>query len=656
MMRDRVIQLGAVGLAVVGLGIGGAMLPGIADRAERHSLRYTDVTVENAPPIVAIGTAIGALRGLVVDYLWIKLNLMQDEGLYYDMLEDARLITKLQPRFPQVWLFHGHNMAYNISVLTNTPEERWDWVNKGIRLVRDEGLRYNPNETLLYKDLAFWLGHKVDGVSDDAHPYYKQKFAKEWHELLGEPPADQDARIAWIKEIADAPETTEAAVQRTPKLRELLARLGDGLEPFTGTEEVVLDSEFLRKIAWWQSIREQSWIARQLDAVSRLEDQDDGLFVVLDELMADESLDEAWRTLLAHVRHRVLVDEYNMKPGKMYEYTRDLGPLDWRHPQAHALYFARLGSELGNHRVTHENEHHAINIDRQQLHSLQALARSGRVTYDPYSPSMPGRIPEPRFIDTIDRMFEKLYIKYIDARGAGGETFMPFMENFMSSAIREAYRAGELDRARAMLDRLDGLFGRGASPPNHKYNEDLDVFVMDETKGEYDRQPHMAPNDVIASLRYGLRVGVGQRRPDVYKEAIKFANEVTEYFRTHEGIDFDTKMGTGRMRDLVAVLGKSAEIAFLQLMIDPSVSYEERAQIWAQVDEFEPELRLRTSDRIRPLVERELQMGPLAGRVSIDEFLPEPPGIEAFRAAMAARAVREAEAEDAKKGAGIERK
>jgi hypothetical protein len=320
------------------------------------------------------------------------------------------------------------------------------------------------------------------------------------------------------------------------------------------------------------------------------------------------------------------------------------------------LYFARLGSELGNHRVVKDNEHNAINIDRQQLHSLQALARSGRITYDPYSPSMPGRIPEPRFIDTIDTMFEKLYIKYIDARGAGGETFMPFMENFMSSAIREAYRAGELDRARVMLDRLDGLFGTGASPPNHKYNEDLDVFVMRETKGEYDRQPHMAPSDVVASLRYGLRVGVGQRRHDVYKEAVNFANEVTHYFRTHEGIDYETKLGTARMRDLVAVLGNSAEIAFLQLMIDPSVSYEERALIWAQVDEFEPELRLRTSDRIRPLVERELEMGPLAGRVTIDEFLPEPPGIESFRAAIAARAVREAEAVDAKKGAGIDRK
>ena len=137
---------------------------------------------------------------------------------------------------------------------------------------------------------------------------------------------------------------------------------------------------------------------------------------------------------------------------------------------------------------------------------------------------------------------------------------------------------------------------------------------------------------------------------------MKFANEVTQYFRTHEGIDYETKLGTARMRDLVALLGKSAEIAFLQLMIDPTVSYEERSLIWAQVDEFEPELRLRTSDRIRPLVERELEMGPLAGRVTIDEFLPEPPGIEAFRAALAARAVREAEGADAKKGAGVDRK
>jgi len=656
MIRDRVVQFGAIGIAVVGMGFAGSMLPSIGEDAERHSLRYTDQNVDNAPPIVALGTAIGALRGLVVDYLWIRLNLMQNGGMYYDMLEDARLITKLQPRFPQVWIFHGHNMAYNVSVLTSTQEERWDWVKKGIDLVRNEGLRYNPEEVLLYKDLAFWLGHKVDGVSDDAHPYYKRQFAKEWHDLLGEPPANHEAMTEWIGEIATAPKTLDAAIKRTPAVQTLIDRLEEEYARFAGEAEgLELDTEFLRKVAWWDSVTGQSWIADQLDAEKLLEDSDDTLFAAFGALMGEAELEDAWATLLAHLRYRALVDDYNMRPEKMYEYTRDLGPLDWRHPQAHALYFSRLGSELGQHRVKKDKIHHSINIDRQQLHSLQDLARSGRITYDPYSAVMPGRFPEPHFIETIDDMFEELYIKYVDARGAGGETFMPFMENFMSSAIREAYRAGELDRARAIMDRLDGLFGTGASPPNHKYDGDLDVFVMEETKGEYDRQPHVAPTDVVSSLRYAFRVGIGQRRPDVYKEAIGFANEVTNYFRTHESMDYSTKLGTARMKDLIAVLGRSAEIAFLQVMTDPTISFEERAQIWAQVDEFEPEMRLRTSDRIRPIVARELGMSPLAGTVTVDALLPEPIGIEAYRAALAARAVEEHKSEDDAKAVGVDR-
>src|SRR5690606_41495846 len=62
-----------------------------------------------------LGTMIGAVRGLVVDYLWIKVNLMKEKGLFFEVMADADLITKLQPRFGAVWAFHGHNMAYNRS-------------------------------------------------------------------------------------------------------------------------------------------------------------------------------------------------------------------------------------------------------------------------------------------------------------------------------------------------------------------------------------------------------------------------------------------------------------------------------------------------------------------------------------------------------------
>ncbi|MCH2141930.1 MAG: hypothetical protein MK077_02885 [Phycisphaerales bacterium] len=655
MKRDRLIQFGALAVVAAGVTVAGGMLPGLVETADRKSLRYTNVAVDNAPPIVALGTAIGALRGLVVDYLWIKANLMQEEGQYYDILEDARLITKLQPHFGQVWLFHGHNMAYNISVLTNTPQERWEWVNKGISLVRDEGLRYNPNDILLYKDLAWWLGHKVDGVSDDAHLYYKREFAHEWNNLLGVPPMGRAQREAWIKVVADAPDTLTAAIDRTPAVAELVERLNEGMSEYTPDKEFELDDKLLAQVAWWNAIQSQSWIAQKLQAEGLLEEMDDPMLAVLDGLLSEEELEEAWETLLAYLRKQILRDQYNMDAGVMYEYTRDLGPLDWRHPQSHSLYWSRLGSQTSAHRVTDDNEHHALNTDRQQLHSLQALARSGRVTYDQFSPGIPGRFPEPDFIDTVDELFEEFYIKYFDAKGAGGETFMSFMENFMSSAVRESYREGEHERARKILDRLDRLFGTGAYPPNHKYNEDLDVFIKNSMQGEYDRQPHLAVSDAVASLRYGFRVGIGQRRPEVYQEAIAFANSVIEFFKTNEYADYVTKMGTGRMADIIGAIGDSAETAFVQIMIDPSVPLPERITIWSQADELEPQIRLRTYDRIRPLLQRELSYMALGDQITIDEVLPAPPGIEAWRARMATEAQQRIEAADDRQGTNIER-
>src|SRR5688572_28804486 len=205
MNRDRIVQLVALAVVAIALTASGSLLPSLVKQADQRVLRYTNVSVEGAPPIVVVGTAIGALRGLVVDILWVKANTMKEKGLFYEAMADADLITKLQPRFAQVWSFHGHNMAYNLSVATHTLEERWEWVNAGIQLVRNRGLRYNPNDMLLHRELAFWFAHKLEGVSDDAHLFYKRQFCIEWHRLLGMPPTDTALHLAWIKEIADAP-------------------------------------------------------------------------------------------------------------------------------------------------------------------------------------------------------------------------------------------------------------------------------------------------------------------------------------------------------------------------------------------------------------------------------------------------------------------
>ena len=458
---------------------------------------------------------------------------------------------------------------------------------------------------------------------------------------------EQDAREAWIKEIADAPDTIEAAIERAPEVAELLERLDQGVDSIDETFGFEADKRFLELHALWEAVNQQSYIAEQLGFSDELDRQGSRMFRLFNELHADPRFDEAWVTLLNQVRKQVLRDEYNMDPDLMAQYTREVGPIDWRHPHAHSYYWARRGSDLGEFRsLSERDETLRINNDRQQAHALQALARTGRIYFDPFSPGYPGQAPEPRFIDTIDDHFERFYIKYFDAKGAGGETFIAFIKNFLSSAIREMYRYGEIERAQEMLDLLDARFGRGGFPPNAQYAVDLDVFVAKETQGEYERQPHMAPADVIGSLRYGFRVGVGENRPEVYREATEFAKWVTEFFRGSDNVNFTTKMGIGRLRDILTTLDKSAEIAFIQLMLDPMVPFEERITIWSQIDDMEPELRVRVYDQLIQPLSQQFAGSPLAQAMTLQEAFPQPPNLEAFRRQMALEREAERDAQE----------
>ena len=84
-----------------------------------------------------------------------------------------------------------------------------------------------------------------------------------------------------------------------------------------------------------------------------------------------------------------------MDPQLMYEYTKVVGPIDWRHPQTHSLYWARRGGDVGKGRLKADDIYKVLNTDRVQLQALQGLARSGRISFDPFSQEVPGRFPDP---------------------------------------------------------------------------------------------------------------------------------------------------------------------------------------------------------------------------------------------------------------------
>jgi hypothetical protein len=643
-MNDRLIQLGAMAILAGGVAAAGLLQPKMIAIADRDQLRYTDESVEGAPPIVAIGTAIGALRGLIVDYLWIKVTIQKEKGLLYEVMADSDLITKLQPRFPEVWAFHGHNLAYNISVMTNTPEERWAWVNNGISLVRERGVRYNPNDLELCKELAFWFSHKIDGIADDAHLYYKRQFAREWQLVLGVPPYDYEERKAWIKAIADAPDTLEGVYEKTPEAKAFVEELQAKLAPLGPRYEFAVDKRFLLLYGEWAA-RQASPYARMLGM--RAMDEDAATLVgVFDSTFGSKDRQVPAAAVVSFLRKRALLDAYNMDPQLMYEFTRDTGPLDWRHPAAHALYWARRGSQLGEHRITDELEiAKIINNDRTEIQAMQALARSGLVGFDPFSGDNVTRLNDPRWIKVIDRYFDKLYAKHYDTRGAGGETFMSFHQNFMKQAVRELYRSGDVAGAQEILDRLDRLYGTGAVIPNSDYSLPIDQFVQRVTFGEYEMQPEVARSDVYSVLERGFREGLLLENEKVLKEALDFARDLTRYFREVRFNDFVNKFGEGRMKDLIGQLDESIPAVLTKVILDTQQPLLDRLVIYRKAPE---ELRALVYDRVKAPLQMEYQSNKLASTgMKLEELLPEPPGIEEARRQLAERAKRRAaEAEE----------
>jgi hypothetical protein len=155
--------------------------------------RAAPLDPDQAPPVLAFTTvALGSFRGLIANVLWIRASDLQDEGKYFEMVQLADWITKLEPTFTHVWTVQAWNMAYNISVKFTDPADRWRWVQRGIELLRDEGLRYNPREALVYRELAWFYQHKIGQNLDDAHRYYKTELAREMSAVLGGGRPDYD--------------------------------------------------------------------------------------------------------------------------------------------------------------------------------------------------------------------------------------------------------------------------------------------------------------------------------------------------------------------------------------------------------------------------------------------------------------------------------
>ena len=120
---------------------------------------------------------LGGFRGLLSEVVWFRADRLQNEGRYAEMAQLANLLTALEPHTSEVWVYAAWNLAYNISVMMPTKEDRWRWVEAALKLLRDDGLRLNPKSPELHRELAWLFLSKIGGNVDEASPLYTERWA-----------------------------------------------------------------------------------------------------------------------------------------------------------------------------------------------------------------------------------------------------------------------------------------------------------------------------------------------------------------------------------------------------------------------------------------------------------------------------------------------
>ncbi len=355
--RDKVIWFVCIVLAVALFIAAGVQLDFI--NAERQDMGLILDKPENVPPSLAFATiATGAFRGLLVDVLWIRADNLKEEGQFFDAKQLAEWITILQPRFATVWEFQAWNMAYNISVTipATRPDQRWRWVKNGYELLRDKGIEKNPRSILLYRELARTFQHKIGGISDDAHRYYKLQLALAMEPLVG-PQNNQD-----FKALAEAP---------------------------TDWLEIIKDADVLGLIKALKSADktfadDDSFVSNYLSLRRNPRRFEPAAFQVIDNFRGKKSLQKldifakAFQLRNTWKLDPVLMHELNQMYGPVADWDDPNShlPLDWRHPDSHAIYWAVKGLQMAGKGEYSPDE---TNTDRIVVHSLQNLFRYGKI-------------------------------------------------------------------------------------------------------------------------------------------------------------------------------------------------------------------------------------------------------------------------------------
>ncbi|MEK7710533.1 MAG: hypothetical protein AAB341_01440 [Planctomycetota bacterium] len=615
--REWNVQLVALAIAAACIAAAGMLARPINEIRREHQLVIDPTSLATLPPDIALLGKLGTFRALAIDWASIRAERLKEEGKTYEALQLHKTICALAPQYPKLWVYAAWNMAYNISVSQYTPEARWQWVQNGIKILRDEGLKYNPNSVTLFKELTWIYWHKIGDFLDDEHLNYKRALAVEMERVLGPPPvalSDKEYHD-WFRKIVVAPRDLDRFLADDAEAADLVTRLRDvQLGPDTGLLDFVarnirpeLRPEELQKNAPTHDAQTN----RRLEIIRSPKNA--------------ESLDR----LLAAVRSDALRNRYKLDLDWMMDLMlKQYGPLDWRNAFAHALYWSSLGDNV-TEGVERTDPADSMNNARFVLFSLQQLITRGRMTLipnfdDPFK-SYIELTPDLRFIPYTFETYMRLGKKQFgdDPRYVEGTPGPQFMNGFVT-ALHNWIQLLYLDGGQRNIEQAENLYAwlRGNNPhpdggTQEQYLVTLDEFVMGQLRSSMDT--FKAGSAIINSF---LRQALKQWSLGLMDQAMRsvaLARQCYDYWMKDTDIDFNDRR---KMQPIRVMLRDQIESYMQSLEIDPLA----KARLWKVLP---LEQRQLSYDMIRPFLVRMCEA--LNPPWDMNKAFPEPPGMEEFR-------------------------
>ncbi len=594
---STLIQVGALLGAVVCVVVAALLQAPINEQREDLNLVLNSDIYEGLPPKYAwVSAAGGAFRGLAVNILWVRADRLKEEGKYYEAHQLAKWMCTLQPRFPAVWQFHGWNMAYNISVATHTPEERWQWVYNGIRLLRDEGIPNNDRTLSLYRELAWYWFHKVGGRSDDKHLFYKRQWAAMMYTLLGEPPpgASAEEEIDWFRPVAEAPDTLDELIAARPGVAMLVERLASlGVDADAGSDLSnvfhPLEENFFR---YYTSYLTRQQVEKLASSPFIVSEQIRPMFDFFEEVERDPGAAEDFQALLAYLRAKVLREQYKMKAAFMLEMTGMLGtddplPIDWRTPASQTMYWTLWGREVTDE-VEVTKEFDSLNTDRLMLFALQEQALRGRMIFmlNAVSPmdSYLATLPDTRYIEAMHRQYIAMGVEHKeegeDVENRTSEMLRSGHVNYLEGAIVNLYLVGREAEARKYLEYLAVHYKHTVTgDTEERYLQGLEQFVRSQLS---DRASRQTVTPLIQSMLTKSYMRAANAQTEAYAAGVEKAAEVYKFYQSEQ---IDTPDGRMALRPFKQMQAEALAYFLTGFSTGESVPIIYLARVWRVVPE-----------------------------------------------------------------------